>query len=47
VPPSRPILAQVVVCAPSGCHQIEREELLWYALDGEWLQDLPRTVPGS
>ena len=37
-----PVVARVVVCAPSGCADFEREELLWYGLDGEWLEDMPR-----
>jgi hypothetical protein len=37
-----PVIARVVVCAPGGCEDVEREELLWYGLDGEWLEDMPR-----
>ena len=42
-----PIIAEVVVCAPSGCSETERRELLWYALDGRWLEDLTSALPSD
>ena len=38
------ILARAVVCGPGGCGDIEDEGWLWYALDGDWVKDMPGSL---
>ena len=41
------VIATVAVCAPSGCGDVERRELLWYGLDGRPMPELTSEVPSD